>query len=901
MRSLKRLLARLLNSALRRRDDKRLREEMEEHLALQIADNLRAGLSSSEARRQALIKFGAVEAIQEEYWAEGGLAFLEILLQDLRFGWRSLRKSPGFTAVAVVTLALGIGANTAIFSMVDTFMIQPLPVQHPLDLTFLAFPRDPTHFDPQFSVPEFRQLREQTRSIFSDVNAIALGGLSGPGNRADGLTVDGVTRPVETLFASGEFFQMLGVRPYLGRFILPSEGKVPGADPVVVLSYRYWQKRFRGDPSVLGKAVYVNGHPLTIVGIGPKGFFGPMPLIEMEAYLPLNMMTVETSGNTDSLTAADARNLVIVARLAPGITMERAHVVLSSLGPQFAKQYPRPGASTTLQARPLRPPGLIDGPNPFPALAGLFLTLGGMVFALACLNVANLSLVRAISRQREMALRAALGGSHLRLIRRLLSETLLLTLSGAAAGIVAGSFALRSIRSAASGSALPFVLEFPFNLHVFLFALTIAVLATAIVGVLPALRISTGNLSDILHEGGRSLTGRGQRIRSVLVAVQVAGSAALLIVAGLFIRSLQSAQHADLGFDPSHVLNVSLDPGEIGYSQIQASDFYRQLLTRTRALPGVQSVSLAMTVPLGDNVLGSDITIPGHVAQRGEELQADRNAVSPDYFKTMNIALLQGRDFLDSDTEITPRVAVINEAMAQHFWPGLNPVGQNFKRNEDAQHPIEIVGVVRNSRHEDIYSPITPEFYIPISQNYTSAQTLQIRTSGQPETIAPEILSLTRDLASTAPVLSVRTMTDSVKNGAGGLLLFNLGAKLTAVLGFLGVTLAVVGIYGVMTYAVGQRTREIGVRMALGAQRRTILWMVSRHGLAIIGTGLSIGLLVAMAAGRLVGQFLVGIGATDPVTYLTVSMILSCIALAACYIPAHRAMQIEPTVALRCE
>ena len=899
--SLKRFLARLLNSALRRRDDKRLQEEIEEHLALQTAHNLRAGLSPSEARRQALLKFGAVEAIQEEYWAEGGLAFLETLLQDLRFGWRSLRTSPGFTAVAVVTLALGIGANTAIFSMVDTLMIRPLPVQHPLDLTFLAFPRDPTHFDPQFSGPEFRQLREQTRAVFSDLNAVILGGLSGPANRSDGLTVDGVTRPAETLFASGEFFQLLGIQPYLGRFILPSEGNAPGADPVVVLSYRYWQTRFRGDPGVVGKAAYVNGHPVTIVGIGPKGFFGPMPLIEMEAYLPLNMMTVETAGNADFLTAADTRNLVIVARLAPDVSIERANVVLASLGPQFAKQYPRPGVGTTLQARPLRPPGLIDGPNPFPALAGLFLTLAGMVFALACLNVANLALVRAISRQREMAVRAALGASRVRLIRRLLSETLLLTLSGAAAGMVAGSFALRTVSSAATASALPFVLEFPFNLRIFLFALAIAVLAAAIVCLLPAVRISTGNLSNILHEGGRSLTGRGQRTRSILVAVQVAGSAALLIVAGLFIRSLQSAQHADLGFDPTHVLNVALDPGEIGYSQIQGADFYRQLLTRTRALPGVQSASLAMTVPLGDNVSGSGITIPGHVAQRGEELQADRNAVSPNYFKTMNIALFQGRGFLDSDTEASPRVAVINQAMAQRFWPGLNPVGQNFKRNEDAQHPIEIVGVVRNSRHEDVYSPISPEFYIPISQEYTSAQTLQIRTSGPPETIAPEILSLARHLAPTAPVLSVRTMTDSVKNGAGGLLLFNLGAKLTAALGFLGLTLAVVGIYGVMTYAVGQRTQEIGVRMALGAQRRTILWMVSRQGLAIIGTGLSIGLVIAIAVGHLVGDFLVGIGPTDPVTYITVSMLLSSIALAACYIPARRAMRVEPTVALRYE
>jgi hypothetical protein len=352
---MKRFLIRLLNSALRRRDDKRLQEEMEEHLALQTADNLRAGLSPSEARRQALLKFGAVEAIQEEYWAEGGLAFVETLLQDFRFGWRSLRNSPGFTAVAVVTLALGIGANTAIFSMVDTLMVRPLPVRRPLDLTYLAFPRDPTHFDTQFSGPEFRQLLDQTRAVFSDVNAVILGGLSGPTNRADGLTFNGITRPAQTLFASGEFFQMLGIRPYLGRFILPSEGNAPGSDPVVVLSYRYWQTRFGADANVLGKAAYVNGHPVTIVGVARKGFFGPTPLIEMEAYLPLNMMTVETAGNTDFLTAPDNRNLLILTRLAPGVSIQRANVVLASLGLQFTKQYPRPGVGTTLHARPHMP------------------------------------------------------------------------------------------------------------------------------------------------------------------------------------------------------------------------------------------------------------------------------------------------------------------------------------------------------------------------------------------------------------------------------------------------------------------------------------------------------------------------------------------------------------------
>ena len=898
MRSLKRFCARLFNSAMRRRDDERLQEEIAEHLALQTADNLRAGLSPAEARRQAALKFGPPEAVREAYWAERGLAFFEALLRDLRFGWRSLRKSPGFTVVAVVTLALGIGANTAIFTIVDTLLIKPLPVQKPRELTFLVFPRDASHFDPAFSGPEFRQLREQTGDVFSDMNAMILGGLSGPTGRADGLTVDGITRPAQTLFFSGEFFQMLGIRPYLGRFILPSEGSDLGSDPVVVLSYRYWKARFHGDPGILGKAAYMNGRPVTIVGVAPKGFYGPTPIVDMEAYLPLNMRTVETGGNTDFLTAETTRDLLIVARLAPGVSVERANTVLAPLGQRLMKQYPRPGEGNALLARPLRPPGLINGPNPLPALAGLFLTLAGMVFALACLNVANLSLVRAGGRQREMAVRAALGGSRVRLVRHLLSETVLLTLFGTAAGVVAGSLALRSVSATAIVTDLPIVFEFPFHFRVFLYGLFVAALAAGIVGILPALRVSTGNLSNILHESGRSSTGRSQRTRSVLVAAQVAGSLGLLIVAGLFLRSLQSVQHADLGFDPTHVLDVALDPGENGYSPVQTSDFYRQLLARTRALSGVQTASLAMTPPLGDNTPSNEITIPGRVSQRGEELHADFNAVSPDNFATMNIALLRGRDFLDSDTESSPRVAVINQAMAERFWPRVNPVGQSFKRTGDALHPIEIVGVVRNSRIEDVYSPFGPAFYVPLSQAYTSAQTLQVRTAGLPQSIAPEVLRVVRELAPTTPVLSVRTMADVIRND---LFLFNLGARLTAALGLLGLTLAVVGIYGVMTYAIGQRTQEIGVRMALGAQRGTILWMVSRQGLAIVGAGLAIGLLFALGVGRLVGEFLVGIGPTDLVTYVTVSVLLSIIALAACYVPARRAMHVEPTVALRYE
>jgi putative ABC transport system permease protein len=885
----------------RRRKTSDFSAEIEAHVRLESERLQEQGMSEAEARAAARRAFGNVMQAEEHFYESRRWLWWDHLVQDARFGLRMLRKSPGFTAVAVLTLALGIGANTAIFSMVDTLMIRPLPVTNPHELTFLSIARDASHFDSGFSGPEYRQVREQTRAVFSDVNAMVLGGLSGAIGRSSGLTADGVTKPVQTLFVTGNFFQMLGIRPHLGRFILPSEGSTPGGDPVVVLSYRYWKVRFQSDPEIINKGAFINGRAVTIVGVTPKGFLGPTPIVEMEAYLPLGMMTVETGGNTGFLTDAKTRDLLIVARLAPGVSIERANAALAPLGRQLAKEYPRPGVGAALQAKYLRPPGFMNGPNPLPALAGLFLTLAGLVLALACLNVANLSLVRAAGRRREMAVRAALGGNRARLVGQLLSETILLALFGAAAGMAGGALALRAISSVATASDLPLVFEFPFNAHVFVFALSIAFLAAATVGIIPALRASSGNLSNILHEGGRSSTGRSQRMRTALVTAQVGGSLALLIIAGLFVRSLRSAEHADLGFDPRNVLNVALDPGEIGYTQSQGMEFYRELLTRVRALPGVRSAALAMIVPLGDTVTGNEIAIPGYMPQRGEQMHPDINAVSTDYFKTMKIAVLRGRDFFDSDTESSRRVAVINEAMAERFWHGVDPIGRTFKRNGDEQHVIEIVGVVRNSRTEDPYSPYSPAFYVPVSQSYTSAQTLQIRTAGRPQAMAPEVLAVVHGIAPTAPVLSMRTMTEMVTHGANGLFLFNVGAELTAALGLLGLTLAIVGIYGVMAYAVGQRTPEIGVRMALGAQRATILWMISRQGLAIVGIGLALGILVAIGVGGLIGDFLVGVAPTDPLTYISVSVMLSLVALAACYIPARRAMRVDPMVALRYE
>ena len=823
------------------------------------------------------------------------------IFHDLRYAVRQLRKSPGFTVVAVLTLALGIGANTAIFSMVDSLFLRPLPVRSPSELTFVAFSPGASNFDPSFSVAEFHEISERTHQVFSEMASIIFGGDAGPSGRPDGLTVDKTTKPVQPVFVSGNFFQLLGIHPYLGRFILPSEGNMPGADPVVVLSYRYWKTRFNSDPDILNKPTMVDGRAVTIVGIAPEGFLGITPIIDMEAYLPLGMALIERGGDAGLLTDPRTRSLLIVGRLLPGTSIERANASLAVVGRNLVKAYPRTGVGDALlQARELKAPGILNGGNPVPKLAGLFLTLSALVLALACLNVANLSLVRATGRWREIAVRAALGGTRGLLIRHLLTESALIALLGSVVGITAGTFALRILSSLPTGTDFPVVLAFPFNGRIFIYSLIVAMLTGLAVGIVPALRVPNGNLSSILHEGGRTSTGRRQRMRTVIVAGQAGGSLALLIVAGLFLRSMRHAQHADLGFDPQNVLNVRLDPGELGDAEAQGRAFYDQLATRVRALPGVQSASLATMVPLEDNEQREAITIPGSVARPGEQFSALHNSVSQDYFKTMRIALLKGEDFSDRDNKSTASVAIINQAMAARFWPGTSPVGHLFTRASDPQHAIRVIGVARNSRIEDTYSSYGPAFYLPISQNYASAQTLQIRTNGLPKDAVPEVLAICQQLAPAMPVLSVRTMTEAI-NGMNGLFVFNLGAELTGTLGLLGLTLGVIGIYGVMAYAVGRRTHEIGVRIALGAKRSDVLWMICRQGLVIIAAGIVIGCVAAMGIGRLLGDFLVGVGPTDLLTYSSLSLLLTFVALAACFIPARRAANVDPIVALRYE
>jgi macrolide transport system ATP-binding/permease protein len=818
------------------------------------------------------------------------------LWQDLWYGARMLRKNAGFTAIAILTLALGIGANTAIFSIVDWVLLRPLTISHPERMTFLTIVQKDRNSN-GFSFPDFDDVQKQTTDSFSDVAAFDIG--------QDGLTADGKTQPMLIGYVSGNFFRMMGINPFMGRFILPSEGAVAGADPVLVLSYSTWQTRFGGDPAVIGKQAAVNGTPVTIIGVAPKGFQGPSAALDFQGFAPLSIQSRTLGGGrpADFMTNREARSMLIFARLKDGVSLDQAGAELRVVSQRIAQAYPKADEGAVFKVWKLGPAGPNSNPatSPLPTLAALFLGLSFLVLVLACLNVANMLLVRAAARGREMAVRAAFGAARSRLIRQLLAESLLLAGLGCVAGIGVGLLASNAMSAVNIGTSFPFILDFHFDWRVFAFAFGMALMTGILAGIVPALRASRTNLSEMLHEGNRSSTNRKQWVRSALVATQVAGSLALLVVAGLFTRSLGSVHMSDLGFDPAHVMNFTIDPHEIGYNDAQSKEFYSQVLARMSAMPGAEFAALAATVPMGEVELGGTIEIQGHPAVSGQPpASATDNYVSPQYFDVMRIPLLRGRAFNEGDKQNSQHVAIINEKMAQQYWPKEDPIGRRFTMTDGGKDIVEVVGMVRNSRASGLSDAPEAFFYVPFTQHDAAVATLQVRAAGTAESIAQDTIKTVQSIAPTMPVYAVQSMSQAMK-GVGGLFLFKAGAVLAAVLGLLGLILATVGVYGVVSYTASQRTREIGIRMALGAQPGQVLGMVCKQGMFIICAGLAIGLAAALAIGKVVGSFLMGITGTDPITYVSVTAVLMLIGITACYVPARRAAKLDPMAALRHE
>ena len=820
--------------------------------------------------------------------------------QDLRYAARTLRNSPGFTIIAIITLGLGMAVNTTVFSVINGLILRPLPVLHPEQIAVLAMQQTGTPGFQRFSYPDYQDIRQQANG-FSDIF----------GYRATlvGLTVDGKGDHCVLSRVTSNYFSALGIRAAVGRLILPTEGQTPGADPILVLGYSFWKKRFGGDPSIVGRQVALNGHSVTVVGVAPKGFHGLYAVVDMDGYVPFSAAIgskgVAEDSVQDAWTHREERTLTVLGRLKPGVSVKEAQPPLNVVAQRIAERHPQTNKEISIQAFPeklARPEP--DADNTLPAVAAAFTVLAGLVLLVACFNIANVLLVRAAVRQREMGIRAALGAGRGRLLRQHLTESLLLAVLGGGAGVVLATWAAGFLSSLPLGTDLPITFDFQPDFRVYLFALLAVLLTGVIVGIIPALRAARSDINAVLREGGRGSSEGPRRhlVRNGLVVAQLAGSMLLLVVAGLFVRSLGKAQQMFLGYNPDHILDLTVDPEQIGFNETQGREFYRQVDERIAALPGVVSVAQAFIVPMGVISADDPITVDGHPLDPGKQApQVMFNPVTPNYFDTLRIPLQSGRKFTDADNEKAPLVAVVNEAMAEKFWPNENALGKRFSTKGPKGPFTEVIGVVQTGKYKNVIeNPPEPFFYVPITQNYVAYRTIHVRTSVPPESLQRQIEAQVRELAPDVPISQVQTMTQALQ-GVNGFFFFRFGAQLTGTMGLLGLILAVVGVYSVVSYAAAQRTHEIGIRMALGADPRDILKMVLRQSIAIVALGLGIGLAAAFAGTRAIANLIVGIKPTDPVTFVGVVVMLSAIALVACWIPARRATRVSPLTALRYE
>jgi predicted permease len=809
---------------------------------------------------------------------------MQTLWQDLRYGARTLLKKPGFTLIAIITLALGIGANTAIFSLVNTALLRPMPVERPEQLVSL------NNFSlnlPVISFPNYRDFRDRNNS-FSGMMAYRY--------TPFGLSNNGVNERVWGYLATGDYFEVLGVKPALGRLFTPEDDKAPGAHPVAVLTYDSWQKRFAGDPQVIGKTVIVNGGAFTIIGVAPQGFYGSEIIYRPEIWFP-TMMQEQVEGWT-ALETRGASSFFAQGRLKPGVTMSQGEAELKTIAAQLAREFPNENEGLTVT---LSPAGLLGAwmRGPITGFAGVLMAVVGLVLLLACTNLANLLLARATERRKEIAVRLAIGAGRWRLVRQLLTESILLSTLGGALGLLLAYWLVDAVMRLKPPIDVALSTEMQIDGRVLLFTLFVSAMTGLVFGLLPALQATKPDLAPALKDEV-SLGGyRRSWLRNGLVVLQVSLSLLLLICAGLTLRGLQRAQLLDPGFTPQNALEMSFDLSIHGYDVQRAHDFRRRLLERVRGLPGVQYAGLSGNVPLNLSVSSNPIYVEGQPEQRGANVPtAMASRATPGLLSALGTRLIQGRDFTEQDAESKKDVALVNETFARRFWSGQSALGKRFSNAGSAGPWIEVVGVIQDGKYFSLNEEATPFVYTNMLPSTGGSVTLVARTTGEPQSAITAIRREFQQLDATAPLYNVRTMVDHM-----AIPLFPARVAATLLLGFglLALGLAAIGIFGVMSYAVTQRTREIGIRIALGAQTGGILKLVAGQGLKLTALGLIIGLAVAFAGTRLMSGFLYGVSALDVVTFAGVSLLLTLVALLACYIPARRAMKVDPIVALRRE
>jgi len=821
------------------------------------------------------------------------------LWQDIRYGARVLVKSPGISAVAIISLALGIGANTTIFTVVNAVLLNPLPVKDISRVVELDTVDTKTHFTQAndtklgMSYPNCRDYARENR-VLDGVVCLA----------ANPLTLSGRAEPTQIngQLVSANYFDVLGIRPAAGRFFYADEDTKPSGNNVTVLSYSLWANKFGSDPNLIGKTLSLNATSYTVIGVAPRGFKGTFTFLPAEEiWIPISMYPQAMAGfERDNFNDRRFLAAAVIARLRPGVSLGAAEASLKTMATHLESEYPKDNAGRSVALTPLAEAAI--GANVYSQFAlagGLMMGVVGLVLLIACVNLANLLLAQASRREKEMSLRAALGASRTRMLRQLVTESMLLALIGGAVGLIIaywGRTALWSFRP-------PFVeqsgIDLTLDARVLLFTFGISILTGVLFGIAPAIKASRTDLVETLKVGGRGNTvgWRANPMRSVLVVAEIALAMVALIGAGLFVRSMQNAQQTNLGFESQKLFVMAFDLGALHYDEGRGQQFFRDVIARDSTAPGVAAATVASNAPLGGG-LGRTVFPEGQsetTGYRGTLTELDD--VAPNYFDTLRIPMIAGRTFNDSDRATTTWVAVVNEAMAKHFWPNENSLGKRFHFfGED--HLREIVGIVGNTVANNIGEEPQPLVYLPLTQDYAPTATVQVRTAGKPEAV---IATARAQLQSLDPNLAITNVQTIGEISDQGLWAPRMAAALLALFGGLALILAAVGVYGVLSYSVNQQTHEIGIRMALGAQASSVLKLVVGQGLRLAGAGLLLGLLGAFWATRVVSSLLFNVSAHDPVTFAAVSLVLLATAALACYIPARRATRVDPIIALRYE
>ncbi|MCF3648890.1 ABC transporter permease [Synoicihabitans lomoniglobus] len=899
------LLARLIHAARtlfqRRQVDAEMAEEMRYHREAQIEANLAAGMSRRDATRAANLQFGPADAIAEAGRDARGFSWLAHLRQDLRYGSKMLFKHKGFTFVAVMTLGLGLSANITIFSMVDIFFFQPLEgVKAPSELVVLTRDDPRNEFASSVSWADYEDYRDEVPGV-ADAVAILM--------RPVHLGWAGkVPHRTWVELVSPNYFSMLGTQPHLGRLFLPGEGEAIGADPIVVVSHRYWQDRLGGDPGVVGRAVQINGQACEVVGVAAAKFDGAQWGIAPAAWLPAKMAPALIHWDENMFTDRNWNAWRVVGRRAAGYDVDRIGVELAVVDQRIAPLHAS-GSMDDVVTRVV--PEQRSRPEPsvsgfLPLAAAVFLSLVLMILLIACANVANLLFARAASRQREMGIRAAVGATRGRLTRQLLTESLLLATLAGVVGWGLSYVAGIAMAGLSPSGDMPIATESVQGSYwSIVFAVGVSLLAGLVTGLLPALRATRVDLQQVMKGGGSGGQGRRRHwLRNGLVMSQVAFCAVVLVAGGLFLRSLKQASHLELGFDPHQVALASIDLDLQGYSPVQGKTFLDDLTRGVGALPGVDSVALGNVLPMSNNPGLRDVADAAapkldETGRREGELQAASNLVDEHFMSTMRVSLLRGRGIERQDTAESPPVVVVNEALAAKLWPGQDAIGQRLTQRWG--EPMEVVGVMATGKYVMISEDPRPAYLQPLAQAYNAPVTLFIRTKGEPAAVIPGVQRVLQQLDPSLPVYNVQTMDEHLRTTAFGYMPMRMAAFMAGAQGLVGLLLAVMGVYGVVAFSVSQRTREIGIRLALGAERGDVFRLVIRGGLRLILIGLVVGLLGAVGLSHVLAGLLVGLDPLDIPVFGGVTVVLTGVSLLACYLPARRAMAIDPAVTLKCE